>query len=129
MHRADAERRGQRKIRNPVVCGDPFDQLGSQFRVADPFADKGMKHGSARIARLQRRLQVQRLEQIIRVPHRQLGRIGVIRSRIAGTDDFRIQLARLPRIIKGPIRNGKFCHYLSQKKYTEKFYLCRYPLC
>ena len=39
VHGADAERRGQRKIRDAVIGRDPLHQFRGQFRIADALAD------------------------------------------------------------------------------------------
>ena len=80
MHGADAERRGQREIRDPVIRSDPFHQFRGQLGIADAFADERMEHGPAGVARLQRSLQIERFEQVVRVADGQLGGIGVIRG-------------------------------------------------
>ena len=49
VHRTDAERRGQRKIRDPVIRRDAFHQFGGQLGIGDAFADERMEHGAAGI--------------------------------------------------------------------------------
>ena len=47
VHGTDAERRGQREIRDPVIGCDPFHQFGGQLGIVDAFADERMEDGAA----------------------------------------------------------------------------------
>ena len=73
VNRTDAEGRGQREVRDMIVCRDLFDKLRHELRIFDAFPDERMENGSAGVAGLQRLLKIKRFEEVIRIADRQLG--------------------------------------------------------
>ena len=109
VHRTNTERRCQREVRDAVVGRHPLHDVRHHLRVFDAFADERMEHRAAGIARLQRRLHVQRLEEVVGIADRQLRRVGVIGIGVARADDVRELLAVEPRQTEaGAFRRGRF---------------------
>ena len=105
----DGEGRAQGEIGEMEVLGDAPHQQARAGPVLDALPEKAVKDGAAGVAGLQAVLMGQGGEDVLRRPHRQLGRVGVVGLLGAGGDDAGIALAvALGQAEAGPLGRGRF---------------------
>lgn len=73
----DRKCRRESKIRKPVAAADGADQGLDRLVIFNPLAREDMDNGAARVFALELVLQVQVLENVVGIVHRELSRIGV----------------------------------------------------